>query len=71
MNEWIKILLPILLSGGAVLTWDSMKRLNVIEDRLQENLKYIVVFEHLKDSKADHEKRIRKLENDIKKGKTE
>lgn len=63
MNEWLKIILPVLLTGLGVLVWDISGKVANIEKDMAERMKYLVVFEHLRKDVDDHEERIRLSED--------
>ena len=65
MNDYIKIILPVVLTGMGALGWDMNHRISTLESSSTEGRGYIKVIERLQASDKDFKNRIRIVEDKI------
>jgi len=65
MNDYIKIILPVLLTGMGILGWDMNHRINVLESSRIEGRGYIDVIKKMQVLDGDLSKRVRVVEDKV------
>ena len=62
MNDWAKIIIPLIVSAVAVELFNLSDTVHGIENKMATNERYVVTIESLKADSADMEQRIRRME---------
>jgi len=62
MNEWMKIIIPLVASALLVEIININSKIQTIEIDLADRLKYVVAVDNLEHHNEDLEKRVRSLE---------
>jgi len=63
MNDFIKLIVPVLLTGMGVLTVDLFTKVSDLQLKFSAQTKYVVILQNLGKQAADHEVRLRGLES--------
>jgi len=63
VNDFLKLIVPVLMTGLGVLTIDLFTKVNDLQLKFSANARYLVMLQNLDKQATDHEVRLRSIES--------